>query len=74
MPKILPEAFRVVEVEVIDGKVSKWVVRIELDAKRDLVLVTLPDGFVKTVWTNDANEHHATLNRRRYTHPSAFKG
>lgn len=73
LPYELPSWYRVVEVEVVDGKVSKWVVRTALDQDRDLVLVVVADGFVKTVWTNRADDNHTTLRRSRYTKPQAFR-
>ena len=69
LPPYLPEIFDVVEVEVINGRVSKWVVRMPWTATSDLVLVIVPDGWVKTVWVNRTTDLHATLDRSRYDVP-----
>lgn len=65
LPKRLPY-HRVIEVEVDEQGVSKVVVRIHFTHGYDLVLVVLPDGFVKTLWLNATDDQHATLNRSRY--------
>ena len=61
------EASKVVELESTDGKVSKVVYRQALDAQRDIVLVFLPDGFVKTLWINLASDNHRTLNKGAFS-------
>lgn len=63
--------FKVIEVGVIDGRVSKILFRGRLDGERDLciVLVPRPDGypyFCKTVWVNLNTDMHANLRRERY--------
>lgn len=64
---------KLIEVEVgIDGVVTKCVYRMNLDMKRDLVLVVIPEkgrGFVKTIWINLKSDVHRTLNRSRYDAP-----
>lgn len=62
----IPERARLIEAETVDGEVVKQVWRQSLDAKRDLVLVILADGTVKTVWVNLLSDPHRTLNRARY--------
>lgn len=73
LPSVLPKAIKVVEVEVTNGKASKWVIRTQIDPQRDLVLVVVADGFVKTVWCNRVSDQHKTLKRHLYTSPQAFK-
>ncbi len=67
---------QVVEVEVVDGpRAAKLLVRVPLDATRDLVLAFKPptkydpSGFVKTVWINRNEDTHRSLNLSRYTRP-----
>ena len=62
--------FRVIEVGVIDGRVSKILFRGKLDDKRDLCIVLIPKGdrpwFAKTCWVNINSDQHKTLNHSRY--------
>jgi hypothetical protein len=62
--------FRVIEVGVIDGRVSKILFRGKLDNERDLCIVLIPRGdkpwYCKTVWVNVNSDQHKTLNRSRY--------
>lgn len=48
---------------------SKVVVRLAYDDKMDLVLVLVPEQaglfYCKTVWLNDKNDNHKTLNKSR---------
>jgi hypothetical protein len=70
LPIIAVDAGDVVEAEESYGRLSKVVVRQRLDARRDRVLVLVPDGdrwFCVTVWANDVNDKHATLNLGRVT-------
>ncbi len=71
-PSNLP-AYQLIEVESQFGKASKWVVRVPYDARRDLVLVILPNGFVKTVWPNWRNDDHKTLKRFLYNTPKEYR-
>lgn len=66
LPATLPLSYQLVEVETLAGKPVKWVVRIALDATRDLCLVVHYNYQVRTVWTNATTDTHATLNRTRY--------
>jgi hypothetical protein len=74
VPASLPAQFTVIEVESLRGQPLKWVVRMEREnTTRDLVLVVQPDGFVRTVWTNERNDAHKTLKRHLYTPPQQFR-
>jgi len=74
LPAALPATFQVIEVEMLHGAPTKWVVRMAHpdEQYRDLVLVVQRDGFVRTVWTNDKNDSHKTLKRNIYTHPKNY--
>lgn len=63
----------IVEAELsVAGELRKLVVRHPMpDTIRDLVLVVSPGRgeatwCVRTVWTNTRDDHHSTLNPRRY--------
>lgn len=61
----------IVEAQIEDGVAVKIVVRLEMDAFRDLVLVlSQPDdarrSFVRTLWLNDAGDNHNTLDASKY--------
>lgn len=61
--------FSVVEVGVEGRKVEKVVVRGHWTETLDVVFVLIPtarDWFVKTVWVNERNDTHGTLDRSRY--------
>lgn len=56
-----------VEMEVVNGKPFKVVVRQHYNQSTDLVLVILLDGYrVKTVWLNSKRDQHQTLDRSKY--------
>ena len=58
------------EVGVTGNTVTKMAVRMPYDDRIDLIIVFKPrDGFVKTVWANEKNDKHRTLNRSRYIDP-----
>lgn len=64
---------RTIEVGMEGERVAKVVVRAELDDDFDIVFVLIPcrgPWRVKTVWLNEANDTHKTLNRSRYTIPA----
>ena len=61
----------IVEVEVTDGLVSKRLVRIRATKELDLVLAVLSNGRVTTVWVNQRDDRHSTLNRSKYVQPIA---
>jgi hypothetical protein len=63
-----------VEVGVRNNVVSKLVIRFSYDANKDIVMVINPnDGFVRTVWFNEKNDRHKTLDRSKYVDPNARK-
>lgn len=67
LPRVLDSReATLIEAEVVNGRVVKLVYRMAHDDKTDVSLVVLPDGFVKTVWLNEKNDHHKTLNTSRY--------
>lgn len=64
-------SFRVIEVGMIDGKVSKILFRGTLDETRDLCIVLIPGAddkpwFAKTCWINLKSDKHRTLDTTRY--------
>jgi len=66
--------WEVIEVETdYRGTVVKAVVRRQVDDRRSLILVIMPDGkedgFVKTCWTNLNTDKHNTLNKSVYAKP-----
>lgn len=70
LPKTLDlSKMKVIEVEVIDGRVTKILFRGSLDATRDLCIVLTSDMYVKTVWVNLKSDNHRTLNRAKYDLP-----
>lgn len=59
------------EIGVVGRTVSKLGFRYPYDEKNDLVMmVGTKDGFVRTVWLNDKNDHHRTLNKSQYIDPA----
>jgi hypothetical protein len=64
--------FEPVEVGVENGLVQKVVVRGEYNDTLDVVFVLIPHQptrdtwTVKTVWLNEANDSHKTLDRSKY--------
>lgn len=66
---------RIVEAEIReDGTVTKLVARVPYDVWHDLALVLVPGKeynvfVVKTVWLNERNDTHRSLDARRYTRP-----
>lgn len=56
-----------IEIEVNTNKVIKLVVSMPYNSKYNLFLVILPDcSRVKTVWLNEINDKHMTLDRSKY--------
>jgi hypothetical protein len=58
-----------IEVGLTGRKVEKVVVRTPFDTYNDLVLVLIPGPgawTVKTVWFNQVNDTHKTLDRSKY--------
>ena len=67
----LPRVFNsdnaeLVEAEVEKGKVQKMVYRQPYNEENDLVIVLNPDGFVRTVWLNQSDDSHRTLDTEKY--------
>lgn len=60
----------VVEVGVEGGRIAKILFRGRYTDTLDVCMVLIPNGTapwtVKTVWVNERNDAHATLDRRRY--------
>lgn len=59
-----------IEAEVYGGQLHKMVVRLALSDNLDLCLALIPlknkQALCKTVWANEKNDNHATLNRHSY--------
>jgi len=53
------------EVETDNGKVTKAVVRVKYDNKRDISIV-IRKGFIVTAWLNDNTDLHFTLDESKY--------
>jgi len=49
-----------------DYGVKKAVFRCHFDTKRDIVLVVAREGLICSMWWNNRNDHHKTLDRRLY--------
>lgn len=64
------QVFKTVEVGVQAGRVVKVVVRGHYTPTLDVVLVLIPNldkpWTVKTVWINQRNDSHKTLDRTKY--------
>jgi hypothetical protein len=62
--------FRVIEVGMVNGQVSKIVFRGRLDDTNDVVIVLIPNGSkpwtVKTAWINRRTDSHKTLDHSKY--------
>lgn len=60
------------EVEALDGKVLKYVVRVPYDEQRDISIVILREKntsespLIKTAWLNFKDDSHCTLNYTKY--------
>lgn len=59
-----------VELEVVNGKITKYVYRRPVDSIRSLVIVLRPgaegEATVTTCWTNRNDDKHATLDKSKY--------
>jgi hypothetical protein len=67
LPTVLnPMHAELIEVEMSGGAPVKAVFRLPLDDRRDICLVVLPSGLVKTVWVNLASDAHKTLDASKY--------
>ena len=56
----------IIEVELIDGLITKRVVRHQVSEDLDMVFVINNDGFVRTVWGNLHNDQHKSLDTRKF--------
>ncbi len=55
------------------GTPIKFVIRLHYDIRYDIAIVIIPDfdvGTVKSVWLNDRNDTHKTLNASLYSKPN----
>lgn len=60
-----------VEIGVTGKTVTKMVIRFSYNDTLDMVMVIIPaSGFVKTVWFNQKNDTHKTLNHAKYANPN----
>lgn len=68
LPKIIDSRdATLVEIEVNEGKVTKTLFRLSYSDEHDLCLVIIPENrVVKTVWLNNKDDHHKTLDRSKY--------
>jgi len=58
---------KIIELEVVNSKPHKLVVRLPYDAHCDICIVMLvAERIVKTVWLNRSNDTHRTLDRSKY--------
>lgn len=65
-----PVSWDVIEIEVANGALHKIVARKQYDATRDIVMAFLVrDRVIKTVWINERNDAHKTLDRSAYAKP-----
>lgn len=57
----------IIEVEIKNKKIVKIVARFDYNTDFDLIVVIIPETkVVKTVWLNEKNDCHRTLDRSRY--------
>ena len=73
-PRINLDKMKLIEVGVENGRVSKFLYRGELDDDRDICIVAIPKPkgqkwFVKTVWINESNDKHRSLDASKYLKP-----
>lgn len=61
----------VIEIDTSEGE--KYTVRFHHDAKNDIVMVVMGDGFVRTAWLNAKNDRHRTLDKSRYSRLTSTK-
>lgn len=61
------------EIQIIEDKVAKFGFRVNFDRDYDLIFIVEIQsclsgdiGYVKTVWTNNKNDIHKTLDTRKY--------
>lgn len=56
----------IIEIEVENKQVVKYVIRLAYSNTCDLILVFLVTGLVKTVWLNCKSDNHSTLDKNKY--------
>ncbi len=61
---VTPE--NLIEVESDLLQVAKFVIRQKYDSKFDVVLAISADLVVKTIWLNESNDLHFTLDTKKY--------
>lgn len=65
-----PLTWEVIEIELQNGALHKIVARKPIDEKRDIVMAFLvKDKVIKTLWCNESNDTHKTLNKSIYSIP-----
>lgn len=70
MPDAFTADWMVIEIEVVNGALDKVVARKPIDDKRDIVMVFKPLAkLIKTVWINESNDLHKTLDKSAYSTP-----
>ena len=72
LPKhFLPRIAEIIEIETdLNGELIKLVSRQVHDKELDLILViSIKDKFVKTVWRNMRSDKHLTLDKTKYNKP-----
>ena len=57
---------KIIEVELINGRITKRVVRHQVSEDLDMVFVINHDGYVRTVWGNLHNDKHKSLDTRKF--------
>ena len=66
LPTLIPAGSQVVEVEMLDGVVTKLVVRFPYDGGRDMVAVVRRGNVLITAWLNAKGDGHMTLDAGKY--------
>lgn len=68
LPEFLPlKSGKVIEVGMENGRVAKILFRFDYDESLDMCIVLVPgQWFAKTVWYNEKNDKHTTLDRSKY--------
>jgi hypothetical protein len=61
---------KIIEIGVVGNTITKVVIRFSYNEKIDIIIVfSTHDGFVRTVWANEKNDHHKTLDATKYSKP-----
>lgn len=65
-----PSTWEVIEIETVGGALHKIVARKSYNETLDIVMVFNPrDKIIRTVWINEKNDLHKTLDKSAYTTP-----